>query len=85
MPDLIDNELSQQKGMKPMLASKVDRVNAWPFQNVSEIRWNRLSDRQKGYLDELFRREIEVIEMGATSRRRHYLRVIQGGKAIETI
>jgi hypothetical protein len=85
MPDLIDNELSQQKGMKPMPASKVDRMNVWPFQNVSKSRWNRLSERQKGYVEESFRREIEVIEMSATSSRRHDLRVIQGGKVNETI
>lgn len=47
MPDLINNELSQQKGMKPMPASKVDRMNVWPFQNVSEIRWNRDDGHQQ--------------------------------------
>jgi hypothetical protein len=61
--------------------NKVDRMNEWPFQDVSQSRWNRLSERQKGFVEESFRREIEAIEMRAVNGRRHDFRVIQGGKS----
>lgn len=61
--------------------NKPDGMSEWPFPDVSQNRWNRLSERLKGYVEGSFLREIEAIEKVVIKSRRHGLRVIQGRKS----
>jgi hypothetical protein len=64
-------------------------VSAWPFSEVSQSRWDRLSERQKGFVGAAFHLEIEAIERAGNTGQFAkggkkidvpYLRLVHGGR-----